>query len=111
MIEANTVDMVRQGGHIEKVLLGATMYVKKDSILRSFEFFMFLASHELSHLLMYSQNCPLADNEKATDILALVMGFRKIAQSGRVTRDMTNIYILGYLNDDEFNYALSIIEG
>lgn len=111
MIDATTSEIIRPGGHTEKVLLNATMYVKKDSIMRGFEFFMFLASHELSHLLMYSRNCPLANNEKATDILTLIMGFRKIAKSGRVTQDMMNIYILGYLNDDEFNHALAIIEG
>ncbi len=88
----------------------ATLYIKKDIILLSFEAFMFTASHELSHLFMQNRRHSLASNEKATDILALIMGFRNLARTGRVTTANGRQHIIGYLDNAEFDYALRFIE-
>jgi hypothetical protein len=86
------------------------------------EVFICVIAHELSHVLLYSMRHPEKENEFYTDLIAMLIGFRKIMKSGRkvvkkhttysgqVQTTHTNITTYGYLSDDNFDFAYAKIE-
>lgn len=80
--------------------------------------FSMIMAHELSHVLLYSLMHPKRDNEFYTDLLAIMLGFQNIFQTGRKvptgegipefmsTAFMTTTTSYGYLTDEQFNFAL-----
>jgi len=95
---------------VRKTVIGATLYIRKEIIEQGFEPFMFTTGHEFSHLIMHMHDNQLASNEKAADILSLVMGFCDLARSGRKRDILWFQTTLGYLSDEEFERALFLIE-
>jgi len=86
------------------------------------EVFICVIAHELSHVLLYSMRHPEKENEFYTDLIAMLIGFRKVMKSGRkvvkkhttysgqVQTTHTNITTYGYLSDDNFDFAYAKIE-
>lgn len=73
-----------------------------------------IVSHELAHVLLHSLRHPQADNEPFTDSTAMVLGFSEIMRKGRkqksarvvsVREDELPEQTLGYLSDEEFEWA------
>jgi len=108
--------MAHNGHKCFKIFINPEMF-------ESFETFVAVMSHELSHLLLYSYNngkghklspASLIDSnreiEKATDITATVIGFGNFIREGRkiTKRDAFGFpigkQILGYLSDEEFDF-------
>lgn len=83
--------------------------------------FAMIMTHELSHVLLYALIHPRKENEFYTDLTAIMLGFQNIFQSGRkitvtdvehgitstTTKTRTTTY--GYLNDNQFDFALNKI--
>jgi hypothetical protein len=71
-------------------------------------------AHELSHVVLNSIKHPLRGCEKAVDLTAMMLGFRRLYVSGiykqRHSEDRVEHYKLGYLSTDEVNLADSILE-
>lgn len=84
--------------------------------------FISIIAHELSHILLASHGSIQSDNEIYTDLTPLIHGFSKIVIIGRkiedvkitkdynvtstVTHTTTNTTTYGYLNDEQFNFAI-----
>lgn len=81
--------------------------VKKQSLM-SFELFVAVVVHELSHLLLYLNNNNLWEVEKAVDLCALVRGFYPYIKQQRIA--FKNEIQLGYLSDEEFDFVIDCIE-
>lgn len=80
--------------------------------------FISVMSHELSHILLATLSSKEANNEIYTDLTPLVLGFSKIIEAGRKTvqvTDLTHTEIItnttsyGYLDDKQFNFAVTKI--
>ena len=79
-------------------------------------------AHEISHVVLYSNQHIGKDDEYYTDLTAMLMGYARIMKSGRKavkststnTRNeiisYTETIEYGYLSDNNFNYALKMIE-
>lgn len=83
-------------------------------------------AHELSHILLYSMQYSKKENEFYTDLTAMVLGFKEVMRTGRkvtnvekkterisnTTRTTTTTHTInyGYLSDNNFDYALKVID-
>lgn len=85
-----------------------TLYIKK-SFLKSAMFESIVASvaHELSHVLLHIINHPLKESEEATDLTAMLLGYREFIFLGYHVKN----HAYGYLNLDEINFAIKILKG
>ena len=83
------------------------------------EAFIAVMAHELSHVLLASLWSQHKDSELHTDLVPIILGFRKVIERGRktvesnteddVTTTKTTNY--GYLTDAQFGFAYSHVEG
>jgi len=77
--------------------------------------FVAIIAHELSHILLRSLAHPESDNEIYTDLAAMVLGFSNVIQEGRKVVSLTQrgnqvetqTSTFGYLDDKQFDFALS----
>jgi len=80
--------------------------------------FVAIIAHELCHILLRSLAYPESDNEIYTDLAAMVLGFSNVIQEGRklVSRTHrgnlveTQTTTFGYLDDEQFDFALSRVD-
>lgn len=81
--------------------------------------FITIMAHELSHILLYSMRHPQRDSEFYTDLLPMILGFRKVVEKGRqvveITREIgdrweTQTITYGYLSDKQFEIASNKIK-
>jgi hypothetical protein len=60
--------------------LTITMFIRKSFLERSkYDQAAITAAHELSHIVLESINHPLRREEKAVDLTAMLLGFRKLS--------------------------------
>jgi len=76
--------------------------------------FVAIMAHELSHVLLASLRHPRRDSELHTDLVPLLLGFRRIASVGRtrVERGTEGEVrtTFGYLTDPQFYFAVGYVE-
>jgi hypothetical protein len=72
-------------------------------------------AHELSHVVLDAIRNPLRRCEKAVDLTAMLLGFRKLYASGtyqeRRSRNGVTMHMLGYLRAQEVELANKILAG
>jgi hypothetical protein len=73
----------------------------KSILCRPTEIFIQVVSHELSHFILYGLRHALRENEKATDLLSMMLGFRSI-----ICKNKNQI---GYLSQAETRIASNMI--
>jgi len=69
----------------------------------SFESFFYCVLHEMNHVLLKLVKPEIWENEKATDLLAMVLGFSKIVKVGMTSSVSGQAY--GYLSEKEVRFA------
>lgn len=82
--------------------LKLTMFIRKSFLEKStFDQVVICVAHELSHVVLNSLNRPLRRCERAVDLTAMLLGFRRLYATGSHTehrsQNRTTIYELGYL--------------
>ena len=83
------------------------------------EAFIAVMAHELSHVLLASLWSRHKDSELHTDLVPIILGFRRVVEIGRKTVEsntdgdvtITNTTKYGYLTDAQFGFACSHVEG
>ncbi len=96
------------------------MYLRRSALIEMpFPSLVFAMSHELSHLLLTSFRSDLYDNEEATDLLSILLGYGVYYAAGRIYspknfNDMFAFlgkptYTSGYLSHEEIFFAEAII--
>ena len=101
-------------------LVGYPINVKvSDNCTEHAIVFAMIMAHELAHILLYSLHHPKKENEFYTDLTAIILGFQNIFQNGRKitktdvehgfmgTTTTTQTTTYGYLNDEQFPFALN----
>lgn len=90
------------------------LYFRKSLLERhTFDQVAIVIAHELSHVVLDSIRHPLRREEKAVDLTAMLLGFRRLymsgahreARSGNIVRTQT----FGYLSHEEVRYADDIL--
>ncbi|MGB2780016.1 MAG: hypothetical protein WBD63_00890 [Phycisphaerae bacterium] len=80
--------------------------------------FVAIIAHELCHILLRSLAHPQSDNEIYTDLAAMVLGFSNVIHEGRKLVSQTHrgnwvetqTTTFGYLDDEQFDFALSRVD-
>jgi hypothetical protein len=104
-----------------------TMYLQKSFLSKeSFEIVVFAIAHELAHILLEARYHPLRKDERAVDLVAMMMGFRSLLKFSRIPRvteervvvsEIAELVIvtrqpfsrLGYLSDEQVHYAAHLM--
>jgi hypothetical protein len=92
-----------------------TMYFRKSFLeTATYDEVASLVAHELSHVVLASIRHPLWKDEKAVDLTAMLLGFRRLYQLAcykeRRTGNRIESKTLGYLSRDEVESANRILE-
>lgn len=89
--------------------------VPPEALAQGQYFLMTQLSHEFSHIYLYSRRDPQKENEWATDLCALMMGFTPLWIQGRkqtIRQNDSNGIVTktqGYLSDSGYSFALDYI--
>jgi hypothetical protein len=82
--------------------LTLTMFLRKSFLeSSSYERIAMAIAHELSHVILEAVRHPLRHYEKAVDLTAMLLGFRRLYVSGSAKANWTAISSLGYLQREE----------
>lgn len=79
--------------------------------------FIAIILHELSHVLLASVRSPHKDSELHTDLVPIILGFRKAVRRGRIVVETTATFFsekttttkYGYLTDAQFDLACNYV--
>jgi hypothetical protein len=82
------------------------IFFRKSFLKRPYDQVAIVIAHELSHVVLDSIRHPLFREEKAVDLTAMLLGFRRLYLSGAHTETSR----VGYLSDAEVRLANSLIE-
>jgi len=77
--------------------------IKKALKYESFDSFFYCISHEMSHVLLKLIRPELWEDEEATDLLIMIMGFSKIVKRGSKSSISGHSY--GYLSKEMLSFA------
>jgi hypothetical protein len=87
--------------------------ISEALVNESFESFVYGIAHEISHIVLKSTRNLLHQSEVATDLTAMILGFREIMRTGRSVRiikdNSSMIRKIGYLNDIQFEFAYDMM--
>ncbi len=87
------------------------MHIKKDFLMECpFESIIYGIAHELCHILLYALRHELKDSEEATDLTAMMLGYRHFYRFGYEYSKIDNIRPVGYLSFEEIRYASAIMQ-
>lgn len=94
--------------------LTLTMFLRKSKLEQwSYDQMAIVVAHELSHVVLNSIGHPLRGCEKAVDLTAMVLGFRRLYASGSYKeqglQNSKSSYQLGYLSPHEVQLANQIL--
>jgi hypothetical protein len=94
--------------------LTLTMFLRKSKLEQwSYDQMAIVVAHELSHVVLNSIGHPLRGCEKAVDLTAMVLGFRRLYVSGSYKeqrlQNSKSSYQLGYLSPHEVQLADQIL--
>jgi hypothetical protein len=103
-------------------LIDFPINVKVKKSIKHPSAFAVVIAHELSHVLLYSQDRDYKNNEFYTDLTVLMLGFRNLYREGReitktkkerthnkvIRKTRTTTY--GYLNKNQFNFSIKKID-
>lgn len=98
------------------------LHLRRWTLLLPVKTFLFIVSHEISHVLLYATRNPYRENEIATDIFSIIITGSELMDQGRkVYRDGKSEFVrngflfeeiehtFGYLNDEQFEFACNAI--
>jgi hypothetical protein len=90
------------------------LYLRRSFLLQSsYDEIAIAIAHELSHVALDSIHHPLRGCEKAVDLTAMLLGFRRLYLTGSEKQENNIIHRLGYLSAREVlqaHHALSILQ-
>lgn len=97
-----------------RVIVSAT----HDVLSKPFNWIVAGFAHELAHVVLSSLNHPLQENEKAVDLTAMILGYKKFIMTAYrtttewvdINRTMNRTELLGYLTIAERRFAAAYIE-
>jgi hypothetical protein len=82
------------------------IYFRKSFLKRTYDQVAIAIAHELSHVVLDSIRHPLFRDEKAVDLTAMLLGFRRLYLSGAHTQADR----IGYLSEAEIGLANNLLE-
>jgi hypothetical protein len=97
-----------------RVIISAT----HDVLSKPFNWIVAGFAHELAHVVLCSLNHPLQENEKAVDLTAMILGYKKFMMTAHrtttewvdINRTRNRTEWLGYLTIAERRFAAAYIE-
>ncbi len=87
----------------------------KAEAKQNFHTFVYMLSHEVSHIVLHGSNHPLKQSEMATDLCTLVFGFEEFVSKGRCTiasnpvLGSQSLVTTGYLSHEQVLFATSYL--
>lgn len=100
--------------------LMASVYLRRSTLCEMpFSALVFAIAHELAHILLKALRSPLYDDEVATDLTAMLLGYGTCYAAGKIYPEPLNAFNFllpeirgntsGYLSHEEIIFAESII--
>jgi hypothetical protein len=98
-------------GTFAYTLTKVRLHIRKDFICEApYESVVVAIAHELSHAVLHSIRHDLHKEEVATDLTAMILGYRNFFLRGSTYHAGSSRNRLGYLTQEEIRYAYDMIE-